>query len=483
VPYPPAASTPRRTTNGLETLRLYLHIACVPLLVVVVMRILHVSTRLILGGSQENTVLSCEGQARRGDEVHLAFGPIYGPEGSLLGRVEAFNARCARGEERTADGSACRPIGVHVVPHLVREVSPVADARCYTELKRLIAALRPDVVHTHSSKAGILGRAAADSQRAKGPKGQTRTARDGGDAPTTPVSDLAIWPFGHLAICHTIHGPPFMPVEGSPLRRAKVRATNLLYVLAERYAARRCDAIISVADAMTELFLSHRIGRPDQYLTVRSGMEVESFLHARPGETREEMRRELGFGPGDFVIGTVARLAEHKGHDDILDARGDDLRAHADWRLLWVGDGWWRDRLLARVRAMGLRDRVVATGLVAQERVPAMMRAMDVLAHPSYREGLPRTVPQALLCGVAPVAYDVDGTREVCRPGETGVLVPLRDLRALRAGVLGLYERPEERRALAERGREVCRVEFSAERMVEALEEVYARALAGRSRA
>lgn len=285
------------------------------------------------------------------------------------------------------------------------------------------------------------------------------------------------------AICHTVHGPPFMPVEGSPLRRAKVRATNLLYVLAERYAARRCDAMISVADAMTALFLSHRIGRPKQYVTVRSGMEVESFLHARPGETREEVRRELGFGPGDFVIGTVARLAEHKGHDDILDALGDDLRAHADWRLLWVGDGWWRDRLLARVQAMGLRDRVVTTGLVPQERVPAMMRAMDVLVHPSYREGLPRTVPQALLCGVAPVAYDVDGTREVCRPSETGVLVPLRDLRALRAGVLGLYERPEERRSLAERGREMCRVEFSAERMVEALEGVYARALAGRSRA
>lgn len=292
-------------------------------------------------------------------------------------------------------------------------------------------------------------------------------------------SDLAPWPFGPLAICHTVHGPPFMPVEGSPLRRAKVRAANLLYVLAERYAARRCDTIISVADAMTALFLSHRIGRPEQYVTVRSGMEVESFLHARPGETREEVRRELGLGPGDFVIGTVARLAEHKGHDDILDALGDDLRAHADWRLLWVGDGWWRDRLLARVEAMGLRERVVTTGLVPQDRVPAMMRAMDVLVHPSYREGLPRTVPQALLCGVAPVAYDVDGTREVCRPGETGVLVPLRDLHALRAGVIRLYERPEERRALAERGREACRLEFSAARMVEALEIVYRRGMAG----
>src|SRR4051812_8329762 len=125
------------------------------------MRILHISTRLILGGSQENTVLSCEGQSRLGHEVHLAFGPIYGPEGSLLERAAAFNERCRLGEENTRPGPPCRPVVTHVVPHLVREINPIADARCYFELKRLIAELRPDVVHTHSSKAGILGRAAA----------------------------------------------------------------------------------------------------------------------------------------------------------------------------------------------------------------------------------------------------------------------------------------------------------------------------------
>src|SRR5204862_5744501 len=101
------------------------------------MRILHISTRLILGGSQENTVLSCEGQARLGHEVHLAFGPIYGPEGSLLARVEAFNRRCREGGEKTRLGEPCHAVTTHVVPHLVREINPVADARCYFELKRL----------------------------------------------------------------------------------------------------------------------------------------------------------------------------------------------------------------------------------------------------------------------------------------------------------------------------------------------------------
>src|SRR5262245_13529412 len=112
-------------------------------------RILHISTRLILGGSQENTVLSCEGQARLGHDVHLAFGPIYGPEGSLLERVQTF---------RTSDG---RGITTHVVPDMIRAIHPLRDWRAIGQLKQLIAELKPDIVHTHSSKAGIIGRAAA----------------------------------------------------------------------------------------------------------------------------------------------------------------------------------------------------------------------------------------------------------------------------------------------------------------------------------
>lgn len=419
------------------------------------MRILHLSTRLILGGSQENTVLSCEGQARLGHEVHLAFGPIYGPEGSLLDRVKA-------------GGAAIR---THVVPHLVREINPIADWRCHRELVALIRSVRPDIVHTHSSKAGILGRSAAWTAGGRGRAGAAR----GWEAP---------------GIVHTIHGPPFMPLEGGAPRRLRIVAVNKLYEVAERFAARRCDLIVSVADAMTRQFLSRAIGSPGQYVTVLSGMETERFLEAAPGESREEMRTALGLSPADFVVGTVARLAEHKGHDDLLDALASDLRSQRGWKLLWVGDGWWRPRLLARARTLGLsvdeRDRggpsregaqIVVTGLVPPESVAAHIRAMDVLVHPSMREGLPRTVPQALLCGVCPVAYDVDGTGEACRDGQTGVLVHPGDRAGLRAAIRRLCDHPGEREAMAARGREECRVRFSAGRMVEELEKVYARAV------
>jgi glycosyltransferase involved in cell wall biosynthesis len=439
------------------------------------MRILHISTRLILGGSQENTVLSCEGQARLGHDVHLAFGPIYGPEGSLLERVQKF---------RTADG---RGITTHVVPHLVREVRPVEDRCAFGELYRLIKDLKPDVVHTHSSKAGVLGRAAAwavrrDCPRADGPP----VAQPSPHALYTSTGDIVAGggaqafsklPRMYPAILHTIHGPPFMPVEGNAASRARIRLKNWMYTRAERYAAKRCHVIVSVADAMTREFLAHGIGRPGQYLTVRSGMEVGPFLNAAPGESREEMRARLGIAPTDFVVGTVARLAEHKGHDDLVDALGEEMKRDRRIKLLWVGDGWWRERLMGRVRSMGLDASVISVGLVPPEQIPGLIRAMDVLAHPSYREGLPRTVPQALLCGVCPVAYDCDGTGEICRDMQTGRLVPVGDRGRLRDAIVWLRDHPRQRAEMADRGRAECRDAFSAETMVAELEEVYSQAI------
>src|SRR5207249_1013638 len=159
---------------------------------------------------------------------------------------------------------------------------------------------------------------------------------------------------------------------------------------------------------------------------------------------RAAVRSKLGVSEGDFVAGTVARLAENKGHDDLLDALGPLMQQRQNLKLLWVGDGWWRERLLNRIKSMGLSDRVITTGLVPPQMIPKYMQAMDVLIHPSYREGLPRTVTQALLSGVPAIAYDVDGTREVCIDGKTGRLLQSGDLNALRDATLWMMEHPRE---------------------------------------
>lgn len=416
--------------------------------------ILHISTRLILGGSQENTVLSCMGQSRLGHSVHLAFGPIFGPEGSHRETIERFNERVRDGLE----GEIATEVFMHELPNMVREINPIKDHFCFhRDLKGLMRSVRPDVVHTHSSKAGILGRWAAWLWMKKAGK---------------PV-----------AVVHTIHGPPFMPIEGSALSKLKIGVKNWIYTIAERFAAKRCHVIASVADAMTEQFQARKIGKADQFVTVRSGMDIDQYLEPIEGEDRQSMRKELGFCDEDFVIGTVARLAEHKGHDDILDGLGDELKANPQWKLLWVGNGWWTDRLMGRLRELGLEDQVVHTGLVPQARVAAMVRAMDVLLHPSYREGLPRTVPQALLCGVPVVASDVDGTPEVCLDVRThdergtGLTFSAGDSVGLRECVVWMAERPKDRTRIGATGRAMCSEMFSTQKMIDDLENLYERAL------
>jgi glycosyltransferase involved in cell wall biosynthesis len=383
------------------------------------MRIMHISTRLILGGSQENTVLSCEGQADHGHTVSLVFGPIYGPEGSLLDRV-------------TAHGG----IDTIETPNMVRELRPLRDWRCYGDLRKLIREWKPDVVHTHSSKAGIIGRFAAGKERVP-------------------------------CVIHTVHGPPFHAYE--------TWWRNRLYVMSERAAAKRCHKIACVAEAMRDQFLQEGIGKPEQYEIVYSGMEIEPFLN--PNVSREAMRDQLGFTEDDFVLGTIARLAELKGHDDLLDALRPVFHVRPNLKLLWVGDGWWRERLLKRIHEMKLDDRIVTVGLVPPEDIPKFLQAMDVLAHPSYREGLPRTVTQALLSATPAIAYDVDGTREVCIDNMTGKLLGAGDIEGLRAAVLWMMDKPEERKAMGERGREMCRERFAAATMVDRLEEVYSSVL------
>ncbi|HVT79790.1 MAG TPA: glycosyltransferase, partial [Phycisphaerae bacterium] len=328
------------------------------------MKILHIITRLIVGGAQENTLLTCEGLHQRGHEVTLLTGPSPGPEGTLMDRARAGGYR------------------VILSPHLVRNPHPWHDWRAGAEIRKLCAELQPDVVHTHSSKAGIVGRKAAWAWKIK--------HRDSG-----PV------------VVHTIHGLPFHPYQNSMV--------NALWIALEKKAAQRCDGIICVADAMTRQARAAGVGadRPaDFFTTVYSAMETEAFLN--PGVTREEVRERLGIPASAYVFGTIARLQPLKGHDDLLAHAGELFAKVPDAHLLWVGDGAFRQRFEAILREKGWEKRVTMTGLVPPAEVPRLVPTMDVLVHPSYREGLARALPQALLAGVPVISYDCDGAAEVC---------------------------------------------------------------------
>ena len=384
------------------------------------MKIVHVITRMILGGAQENTLLTCQGLRACGHEVTLITGPALGPEGELLTRAGEGGYR------------------VVVVDSLRRPICPVHDALAYRKLLRLLGEIGPDVVHTHSSKAGILGRRAAWKLRRRG---------------RAPAA---------MKIVHTIHGLAFHPY-GNPL-------ANLLYAALERRAARRSDALISVADAMTNQALAAGVGTPELYTTIYSGMEIDRF-GPRP-EGVEQFRSSLGLGAGDVLVTQVSRLARFKGHRFILAAAGriDDPRVH----FCFVGDGHLRGKIERQVRAAGLGGRVHLAGLVPSESIPTVMHASDVVVHCSLREGLARALPQAMLAGRPVVSFDVDGAREVVDAG-AGMLLEPGDVGGLKVAVETLAASPELRDRLGQAGRRKAAGMFDHNVMVDKIEALYER--------
>ena len=383
------------------------------------MRVAHIITRMIIGGAQENTLLCCRDLMRiHGDDVLLVTGPALGPEGDLLETV--------REEE----------VPLALVPSLRRAIHPWRDAASYRALKRVLRDFRPDVVHTHSAKGGFLGRLAAAS-------------------------------LGVPAIVHTVHGAPFHPYQS--------RGARALFIWCERYAARRCHAIVSVADAMTDLMVEARVAPREKFSTVYSGMDVEPFLAA--DSHRRAMRAELGFAPEHVVVGKIARLFHLKGHEYVIEAARRLVPQFPHVRFLWVGDGLLRERLAAEIERAGLTDRFHFAGLVPPDDIPKYLGAMDVLVHASLREGLARALPQALIAGKPVVSFDVDGAREVVVPGQTGFLVPPRSSDDLAAALEMLLADEALRHRLGHEGQRRFTDRFRHEHMAQQLRQLYARLL------
>jgi len=380
------------------------------------MRIAHVITRLIVGGAQENTVLSCEGLQALGHDVTLISGPTTGPEGSIVDR---------------ARGGAYSFVEI---PDLVRQVSPRRDYAAFRALRTRFRETRPDVVHTHSSKAGVIGRLAAH-------------------AAGVPI------------IVHTIHGMSFNRTQG--------RWVQAAYATAERYCAERCHAIVSVADAMTAQALAAGIGRPDQYETIRSGMTVADFDPNRISGAA--MRANWGIASEHFLVGTVARLFVNKGYEQLIEVISAAAPRNEKLRFVWIGDGAHRAAYEAELERRGLRDRVILTGLLKPAEMPGALAAIDMLAHTSQWEGLPRAVVQALLMEKPVVSFAIDGAPEVVRPGQTGELAALNDTASFAQSVLRLAANPALRRAYGEEGRRRCVIEFDAATMVDRLDRLYRR--------
>ncbi len=379
------------------------------------MRVAHVITRMIIGGAQENTLYNClDLMEEYGDDVLLITGPALGPEGKLL-------------EQGRAGG-----LPIHFIDHLRRQIHPLRDLASYRALRRVLREFKPDVVHTHSAKAGLLGRAAA-------------------------------WSLNVPVVIHSVHGAPFHPYQNALARQAFLRL--------ERWACRRCHHLISVADAMTELMVAARVAPRDKFTTIYSGMDVEPFIACQ--RWASGARAELQFADDDIVVGKIARLFHLKGHEYLIDAAKTVVDRNPRVRFLLVGDGVLRGQYERKIAELGLTKHFVFTGLVPPERVPYYLSAMDVLVHTSLREGLARTLPQALIAGKPVISYDVDGAREVVLPGETGFLLPPKSVAPLADAIIELATDSALRSRLGESGARRFTDQFRHRTMSQRIRQLY----------
>ena len=374
------------------------------------MNVIHVITRLSLGGSSENTVLSVAGLVEAGHDCVL----VAGAEQSEPSVVRAAQAR------------GCR---VDLMPSLVREPSPVRDLQASLALMRMFRRRRPDLVHTHTSKAGFVGRLAA------------RVAR-------VP------------AIVHTPHGHVFYGYYGA--------GPTAVFVLLERIAARWTDRIIVLTERGAEEHLARGVGRPPQYVAIPSGVDTDRLRARAPG--REIARRRLGLPVDAAVVVGVGRLVPVKGFDMLVASLPKVRAAVPSLRVLVVGDGPDRPALEALARSLGVADVLLVTG--TQGDVIPYIAAADVLVAPSRNEGMGRVLIEAMALGVPVIGSRVGGIPSVLAGGEFGSLVPPDAPHAIAEALIELLGDPALRAKFAEAGRKRAE-EFTVDVMTRRIVELY----------
>lgn len=381
------------------------------------LKVIHPITRLVLGGAQQNTLETCALLDRSRFSPQIIAGPETGPEGELISAVRQ------------------RGIPLTILPELVFRPDPVRDFKALNRLRLLFMREKPAIVHTHSSKAGILGRWAA------------RLAR-------VPV------------IVHTVHGWGHHPYQ-HPLMRN-------LYIFLERRTVTFTDKMIVVSRLNAEKGLRDGIGTPEKYITIHSSINLDEFMNVACDPV--ELKVSLGLDPGRPVVGTVARFTPQKNPLDFVRVGALVRKQVPEVQFLFIGDGGMRDQCEKLRSELGL-DRVMFFPGMRPD-VPHMLRCMDVFILTSLWEGLPRVIPQAMAAGLPVVANGVDGVCEVVRDGENGFIIPPHNVELMAERIVLLLSDPALRHRMGQQGIKTAQQDFSVVEMVKRIEALYEELLA-----
>lgn len=391
-------------------------------------KIIHVITRLDGGGSAQNTMATVLGHDRTRFEPLVVAGHVgrWGDQGG----EEAAQANYRRLREA---GLRCLEL-----PSLTRPISLLNDLLAYGQLVRLFRRERPALIHTHTSKAGVLGR-------------------------------LAAWTAGIPRVVHTPHGHVFYGHFGP--------VASALFLWIERLLAARTSHMIALTEAERDEHLARGVGRPDRFTVAPSGIDLDGFRQARGAAGERGRRRQaLGCPPEAVVIGSVGWLTPVKGHRFLIEALARLKPRFPQLHLVIVGSGRLRDDYLALAASLGLADAVHLLG--ARGDVADCLAGMDLFALPSLNEGMGRALTEAMAAGLPVVASRVGGIRSLVEDRRNGLLVPPGDAGAIAGAIEELLMRPDWAQDVGAAAARSIGDRFGTAAMVKTIESVYDRVLA-----
>jgi len=383
------------------------------------MKVIRVIARLNVGGPAIHTILLTAALNRNGWQSVLVKGVEGAAEGDMMALAEA---------------KGVRPL---LFPELGREIALKDDLRCLARLIALLWRERPDIVHTHTAKAGAVGRAAALLYNA--------LARVTGRR--------------RLKVFHTFHGHVFHGYFSEKKTR--------LFLAIERFLGRRSTAVVTLSEGLKQELLGYGVAPESRFRVVPLGLELERFVKASPGA----LRAELGLGAEVPLVGWVGRLVTIKAVDQLLLAARVVHQRCPEARVIIVGDGELRGRLEAQTASLGLTGVVRFLGF--RFDLERIYPDLDVVTLTSINEGTPVSLIEAMAAGRPVVATRVGGVPDLVADGESGLLVPPGDPSAFAEAVLKLLASPGQRRRLGEHGRALVYPALDFSRLVADLKELY----------
>jgi glycosyltransferase involved in cell wall biosynthesis len=380
-------------------------------------KILRIIGRLNVGGPAIHVVNLCGGLSQTRYDQLLVIGSESPEEGSML------------------DYALSRGVQPYVIPEIVTAFSLTpADVKALVKLHALIRRERPHIVHTHTAKAGFLGRLAA------------RLA-------------------GVPIIVHTFHGHVlhgyYGPVKNELLRRV------------EQSLAWFTDRIVTVSEQVKSDLVGYGVAAEDKVTVMPLGFDLEPFLNSHA--QRGEFRRELGFGANIKLVGIVGRIFPIKNHGLFLESAARISAQEATVRFVIVGDGVLRPELKRQARDLGIADRVLFTGW--RRDLPRIYADLDILVVSSDNEGTPVSAIEAMAAGCPVVATRVGGLPDLIDDQRTGRLVPPHDANALASAVLDILRNPERAWELGRNAMELVRKRFTVTRLIGDIDHLYGQLL------